>query len=67
MIEALMGSTDDMTDDAAHFIKELYEFLDPHSPFLDQQSAEQEKWLRSLYEKHENQDDEAAQDIYDAE
>jgi hypothetical protein len=29
--------------------------------------AGQEKWLYSLYEKHMNEDEEAAQDIYDAE
>jgi hypothetical protein len=65
MIVKLMDALDDMTDEAATFVKELHEYLDPHSPFLDQQSEKQEAWLRSLYEKHENEDDEAAQDIYD--
>ena len=67
MIVELMDSTDDMTDEAATFVKELHEYLDPHSPFLEQQSEKQHAWLYSLYEKHMNEDDEAAQDIYDAE
>ena len=70
MILELMECLDDMTDEAAKFIKELHYNLDPHEPFLDQMEGldcgkNQEKWLYSLYEKHCNEDEEAAADIYD--
>ena len=72
MVCELMDCLDDMTDNAAEFIETLHANLDPHEPFLDQMEGldvgkKQEQWLYSLYEKHMNEDDEAAQDIYDAE
>jgi hypothetical protein len=71
MVVELMDCLDDMTDEAAAFIKSLHDNLDPYEPFLDQMEGldggvNQEKWLRSLYEKHMNEDEEAARDIYDA-
>ena len=65
MINELMGSRDDMTPEAEAFIIDLFNFLDPHAPFLDQQSEKQHAWLYSLYEKICNEDEEAAQDIFD--
>jgi hypothetical protein len=67
MVKDLMESRDDMTDAACDFVEDLHEYLDPNLPFLEQQSEEQQRWLYSLWEKHMNQDDEAAQDIYDEE
>ena len=72
MVVELMDCLDDMTDAAATFVKTLHDNLDPYEPFLDQMEGldsgkKQEKWLYSLYEKHMNEDYEAAQDIYDAE
>jgi hypothetical protein len=70
MVLELMDCLDDMTDNAAKFIKTLHDNLDPYEPFLEQMEgleggAGQEKWLCALYEKHVNEDEEAAADIYD--
>ena len=70
MVVELMDCLDDMTDAASTFVKELHDNLDPHEPFLEQMEGldggkKQEAWLNSLYEKHCNEDEEAAQDIYD--
>lgn len=71
MICELMDCRDDMTDSAREFIESLYHNLSPHEPFKDQliglpeSMDKQEKWLLSLYEKHCNEDDEAAEDIFD--
>ena len=65
MINELMECRDDMTDDAAAFVLDLFNFLDPYAPFLDQQSERQHAWLYSLYEKCCNEDDEAAEDCFD--
>ena len=71
MVVELMDCLDDMTDEAAKFIQKLHKFLDPYEPFLEQMEGldggkNQEKWLNSLYEKHCNEDEEAAADIYDS-
>ena len=71
MVVELMDCLDDMTDAGATFVKELHDNLDPYEPFLEQMEGldggkKQEQWLNSLYEKHMNEDEEAAQDIYDA-
>lgn len=68
MVEELMGCLDDMTEEASRFIKTLHSFLDPYEPFGDQVEGDpekQKKWLFSLYEKHMNQDEEAAQDVWE--
>lgn len=59
------------SDRAAEFVENLYEHLDPYTPFEDvvegnQESVEkQRKWLYSLYEKYVNKDPEAAQEVYE--
>ena len=68
MVEELMDCLDDMTDGARKFIETLYGQLDPHEPFIDQVEGNPEKqlkWLHSLYERHMNEDEEAANDIWD--
>ena len=70
VVELYNDHRDDMTEEASGFIKMLYDNLDPHEPFLEQMEGldggvNQEKWLNSLYEKHCNEDEEAAADIYD--
>ena len=70
MVVELMDCLDDMTDGARQFIETLHGQLDPYEPFLDQMEGldsgkKQEAWLYSLYEKHMNEDDEAAEDIWE--
>lgn len=68
MTEELMGCLDDMTEAGASFVKTLHDNLDPYEPFEDQVEGDpekQKKWLFSLYEKHINQDEEAAQDVWE--
>lgn len=70
MVAELMDYLDDMTDSARVFVQSLHDNLDPYEPFLDQmeglaEGKRQEAWLYSLYEKHMNEDAEAAQDIWE--
>lgn len=68
MVVELMDCLDDMTDSAQKFVKDLFDNLDPHEPFIDQMEGDglkQSQWLYFLYEKHINEDIEAAQDIYE--
>ena len=68
MVCDLMGCRDDMTEKASNFITKLHMFLDPYLPFREQVEGDpekQEKWLHSLYERHMNEDEEAADDIWD--
>lgn len=70
MVLELMDCLDDMTDEAASFVQSLHDNLDPYESFLEQMEGldggkKQEKWLYSLYERHMNEDAEAAADIYD--
>jgi len=46
------------TEEQQEFIADLYNNLDPHLPFLDQQNEKQEKWLYVLYDYYceDNQD-----------
>lgn len=69
MTEELMGCLDDMTENARKFIQTLHDNLDPYEEFSEQVEGDpekQRKWLFSLYEKHMNQDEEAAQDVWDS-
>lgn len=52
-------------DSEAHqeFITSLYLNLDPHAPFLDQQSQKQRDYLQAIYDKYLNEDDEAFEDF----
>ena len=67
-VEELMNHLDDLTDGARKFIETLYGQLDPYETFESQVEGNPEKqlkWLNSLYEKHMNEDEEAANDIWD--
>jgi len=35
----------------AEFVENLYKHLDPHEPFLEQQSVKQLKWLKFIHSK----------------
>lgn len=62
MAQELEKIIDELPDEAQVFIQTLIEHLDPHSPFLEQQSERQSKFLYGLYERHCNEDEEAAQE-----
>lgn len=38
----------------ASFVETLYKNLDPHMPFLEQQSEKQLKWLKFIHNKNIN-------------
>ena len=70
MIVELMDCLDDLNDNEVEFIQSLFDNLDPYEPFLEQMEGlaggvNQEKWLNAIYERVCNEDDEAAEDIYD--
>ena len=69
MVVEIMDCLDDLKDSEAEFIKKLHDNLDPYEPFLDQMEGleggvNQEKWLNKIYEKYVNEDEEAANEIY---
>jgi hypothetical protein len=61
----LMDSLDDMTDDAAQFVQQLFDYLDPNLPFLEQQSEKQLVWLMKLHYQHNMQDMESAKEAFE--
>ena len=70
MVVELMDSREDMNENESEFIKKLYDNLDPYESFLEQmeglaEGVNQEMWLAKIYEKYANEDEEAANEIYE--
>lgn len=51
------------TEEQQEFISDLYNNLDPHLPFLDQQNEKQEKWLYVLHDYYCNDNEDAFEDF----
>lgn len=65
MVQELYEMIDDLdTHEQQEMVKTWFDNLDPHSPFLEQQTEDQQKWLYSMYERFVNGDDEAAEEYY---
>ena len=65
MVEELFKMIDELeTTEQQVFIRDLHEHLDPHSPFLEQQSEDQEKWLYVLYDFYCNDNRDAFEENY---
>jgi hypothetical protein len=71
LIERLYEIHDELPEDAEDFVINLKENVNPYEPLRDQliglpESVErQEKWLHSLYERFCNEDEDAAEEIWD--
>jgi hypothetical protein len=49
---ALYHGNLDVSAEFESFLIGLFQNLDPYTPFLDQQSEKQLKWLKEVWEKH---------------
>lgn len=47
----------EMTAEQQVFIANLYKHLDPHEPFLSQQSSKQHKWLNWIHSRYIKNED----------
>lgn len=62
MIQELMDEIDDLNTDQQNFITDLFKNLDPHLPFLEQQSQSQLDWLYTIHDFYVNGNSEAFDD-----
>lgn len=66
MIQELYEMIDELeTAEQQTMVREWFDNLDPHIPFLEQQSEEQQKWLYYMHEFYVNGDEDSARDYYE--
>ncbi len=66
MIQELVEMIDELeTPEQQEMVLSWFDNLGPYSPFLDQQSEKQQKWLYWMHEKFVNGDNESAREFYD--
>lgn len=64
LVQGLMECLEDLeTEDQRDFIEGLFNNLDPHLEFLDQQSPKQLAWLEVLHKVYVEGDESAYEDI----
>lgn len=59
MVQELLEMIDDLNADQQGFVQELFDYLDPYQPFLDQKSEKSLDWLITLHEYYVNGNEEA--------